>query len=77
VVLSNEDLAEVKERYTWQPAPPGPEVKVNEALRPFVPAAADWQYNLDFERYVKTSAYGGMVRVDLSTGTVFLHVSSS
>jgi hypothetical protein len=77
VVLSKEDLATVKGRYTFTPASPDPQVKLNEALRPFAPAAPDWQYSADFERQVKTAAYGGMVRLDMSTGTVFLHVVSS
>jgi hypothetical protein len=76
VVLSKEDLAAVNGRYTFAPPPPGTEVKLNEALRPYAPAAANWQYNADFERHVKTGAYGGMVRLDLLTGTVFMLVTS-
>ncbi|GIH10908.1 hypothetical protein Rhe02_89750 [Rhizocola hellebori] len=77
VVLSKEDLATIKGRYIFRPgSPPDAQVKVNEALRPYLPAAADWQSNADFERHVKTEAYAGLVRLDLNTGTVFLHVVS-
>jgi hypothetical protein len=76
VVLSKEDLATVNSRYTFAPPPSGVDAKINEALRPFAPAAPDWRYNADFERHVKTAAYGGTVLLDPSTGIVFLQVVS-
>jgi hypothetical protein len=77
VVLQPEDLAAAKTTYKWQAAPAGWDAKVNEELRPFVPASGDWQYSPQFELDVRTTRYSGTVYLDMASGAVFLDVNSS
>ncbi len=77
VVLRSEDLATTKTGYEWKAAPAGWEAKMNDELRPFAPAAGNWQYNGQFELDVRTTRYNGTVYLDLTSGTVFLNVNSS
>jgi hypothetical protein len=76
VTLRAQDLATAKSTYDFQPPPTNLVLKVNEELKPFLPAPADWRYNRRFEEDVKTAYYGGVVQLDVLSGTVFLHVSS-
>jgi len=76
VVLRPEDLTAATGSYPWQPAPAGWDSRVNEPLRPYLPAGGDWQHNPQYELDVRTERYGGTVYLDRKTGTAFLDLYS-
>jgi hypothetical protein len=77
IELSPQDLQATKARYTWAPAPDGWASGVSSELRPHLSPSGTWQASDQFTSDVTGTGYHGEVYLNLTSGTLFLDVSSS